>query len=87
MRLRQAVAGVGKAEIAILGVGAQAVGFEILVAVMADGDALLRPRLRLAGADVRPRLLIVFSRRLIWRRSSAVFAPAISSARRRWPRP
>ena len=42
MRLGQAVAGRGKPEIAILRIGAQAVSFEILVAVMTDGDALLR---------------------------------------------
>ena len=42
MRLRQAVGRVGKAEIAVVRVGAQAVGFEILFAVMADGDALFR---------------------------------------------
>ena len=45
MRLRQAVRGVRDAEVAVLRVGAQAVGLEILFAVMADGDALLRPRL------------------------------------------
>ena len=48
MRLRQAVGGVRDAEVAILRVSAQAVGLEILFAVMADGDALLRPRF-LAG--------------------------------------
>ena len=42
MCLRQAVAGCGKPQIAVLRIGAQAVGFEILVAVMTDGDALLR---------------------------------------------
>ena len=42
MRLRQAVARSRDAEIAILRVGAQAVGLEILFAVMADGDALFR---------------------------------------------
>ena len=45
MRLRQAVGGVRDAEVAVMRVGAQAVGLEILFAVMADGDALLRPRL------------------------------------------
>ena len=45
MRLRQAVGGVRNAEVAVFRVGAQAVGLEILFAVMADGDALLRPRL------------------------------------------
>jgi len=34
---------VGNAEIAIPGVGAQAIGLEVLLAVMADGDLLLRP--------------------------------------------
>ena len=45
MRLRQAVGRVRDAEVAVLRVSAQAVGLEILFAVMADGDALLRPRL------------------------------------------
>ena len=44
MRLRQAMARLRNAEIAVMRVGAQAVGLEILFAVMADGDALLRPR-------------------------------------------
>ena len=43
MRLREAVGGIGKAEVAVLRVGAQAVGLEILVTMMADGDALFRP--------------------------------------------
>ena len=43
MRLRQAVGGVRNPEVAILRIGAQAVGLEILFAVMADGDALLWP--------------------------------------------
>src|SRR5258706_11094282 len=42
MRLRQAVAGLRDAEIPIVRVSAQAIGFEILVAIVADGDALLR---------------------------------------------
>ena len=42
MGLRQAVARSRDAEIAVLRVGAQAVGLEILFAVMADGDALFR---------------------------------------------
>src|ERR1700730_11335480 len=42
MRLRQAVAGVGDAEVAVFRVGAQTISFEILVAIMADGDALFR---------------------------------------------
>ena len=40
MRLRQTMGCIRNAEIAVLRVGAQAVGFEILFAVMADGDAL-----------------------------------------------
>jgi hypothetical protein len=56
MRLRQAVASVRDAEVAVMRVCAQAVGLEILLAVMADGDALLRPRLlgRRTGAAARP---------------------------------
>ena len=45
MRLRQAMGGIRNPEVAVLCVGAQAVGLEILFAVMADGDALLRSRL------------------------------------------
>src|SRR6266446_5575219 len=55
MRPREAVAGLRNAEIAIVRVGAQAIGFEILVAIVTDGDALLRPRARLCGRQ-RPRL-------------------------------
>ena len=44
MRPCHAATGVGHAEIAILRVSAQTVGFEVLVAMMADGDALFRPR-------------------------------------------
>src|SRR5260221_1479283 len=44
MRLRQAVGRVRNAEVAVSSVGAQAVGQKILVAVMTDGDALLRTR-------------------------------------------
>ena len=44
MRLREAVARGGDAEIAILRVGAQTVSLEVFLAVMADGDALLGPR-------------------------------------------
>ena len=51
MRLRQAVRGFRDAEVAVLRVSAQAVGFEILLAVMADRDALLRPRLRFTALD------------------------------------
>src|SRR5437764_11455615 len=43
MRPRQAGRRVGNAEVAVPRIGAQAVGLEILVAVMADRDALLRP--------------------------------------------
>ena len=42
MRLRQAVAGGGDTEVAIMRVAAQAVGDKILVAIVADGDTLLR---------------------------------------------
>ena len=49
MRLRQAMAGLGNAEIAVLRIGAQAIGFEILFAVMTDGDALFRTRARFGG--------------------------------------
>src|SRR5258707_14768247 len=55
MRLRQAVAGLRNAEIAIVRVSAQAIGFEILVAIVTDGDALFRPRARLCGRQP-PRL-------------------------------
>ena len=61
MRLRQAVRRVRDAEVAVLCVSAQAVGFEIFFAVMADGDGLLRPRFLawlcgLSGAPPRLRL-------------------------------
>src|SRR3979490_269820 len=49
MRLRQAVAGLGNAEIAGLRIGAQAIGFEILLAMMTDGDPLFRTRARFGG--------------------------------------
>src|SRR5450755_4393948 len=55
MRLRQAVAGLRNAEIAIVRVGAQTIGFEILVAIVTDGDALFRPRARSCGRQP-PRL-------------------------------
>src|SRR6202795_1347829 len=55
MRLRQAMTGLRNAEIAIVRVGAQAIGFEILVAIMTDGDALFRPRARFCGRQP-PRL-------------------------------
>ena len=42
MGLRQAMGRAGDAEVAILRVGAQAVGLKILLAIMADGNALLR---------------------------------------------
>src|SRR6266849_512771 len=41
MRSRQAMASLGNPEIAIMRIAAQTIGFEILVTVMADGDALL----------------------------------------------
>src|SRR5215468_12328827 len=47
MRLRQSMRRVLDAEVAIMRVGAQAVGLEIFLAMMTDGDALLRPRFRL----------------------------------------
>src|SRR5665647_552806 len=43
MRPRQTLARLGHAEVAVLRVGAQAVGFKVLFAVMADGDALSWP--------------------------------------------
>src|ERR1700687_5393990 len=43
MRPRQALARLGNPEVAIVRIGAQAIGLEILVAIMADGDALFRP--------------------------------------------
>jgi hypothetical protein len=46
MRLRQTVARLGNAEVAVMRVSAQAVGDKILVAVMADRDALFRPGAR-----------------------------------------
>src|SRR5712672_2396346 len=49
MRLRQAVAGLRNAEIAVLRVSAQAIGFEILLAMMTDGDPLFRTRARFGG--------------------------------------
>src|SRR5260370_30027454 len=39
---QQAVARLGNSEVAVFCVSAQTIGFEILVAVMADGDALFR---------------------------------------------
>jgi len=45
MGARQTTARVGNAEIAVLRVGAQAVGLEILLAVMADRDTLFLARL------------------------------------------
>src|ERR1700733_3320878 len=44
MRLCEAVARIGNAEVTVMRVGAQAVGFEVFLAVMADGDALLGTR-------------------------------------------
>ena len=69
MRLRQAVAGGGDTEVAIMRVAAQAVGFEILLAIVADGDTLLRTTRRLgcrkpargrAIFALRPWALIAF---------------------------
>src|SRR5712692_7864577 len=40
MRLRQALGCLANAEIAVFRVGAQTVGFKVLVAIVADGDAL-----------------------------------------------
>ena len=56
MRLRQTVRSFRNAEVAVFCVSAQAVGLEILFAVMADGDALLRPRLldRFGAASSQP---------------------------------
>jgi len=42
MRLRQAMGCLANAEIAVFRVSTQTVGFEILVAIVADGDALFR---------------------------------------------
>src|SRR5260370_16285996 len=53
MRPRQATAGLRNAEIAILRIGAQTIGFEILVAVMADSDALFRASAPGGGLRVR----------------------------------
>src|SRR5690349_15996212 len=50
MGLCGAMRGVLDAEIAVFGVSAQAVGLEVLLAVMADRDALLGARFRL-GSD------------------------------------
>lgn len=44
VRLREAARRIGKPEIAVMRVGTQAVGLEILVAIMADGNALVRSR-------------------------------------------
>jgi len=60
MRPRQAARRVGNAEIAIFGVSAQAIGFEILVAVVADGYALLWKNAPWAGLRGRDFLCAVF---------------------------
>src|ERR1700694_1137163 len=66
MRLRPAAAGLRNAEIAILRIGAQTIGFEILVAIMADGDALFRASA--PGGGLRPRLgLAIFGLDLLSR--------------------
>jgi hypothetical protein len=44
MRPRQAAARLGDSKVAINGVSAQTIRLEVLVTVMADGDALFRPR-------------------------------------------
>src|ERR1043166_2940291 len=49
MRLRQPMRRVLDAEVAIMRIGAQPVGSKILFAVMADRDALLRPRFGFRG--------------------------------------
>jgi len=43
MRLRKTLACRGHPEIAVMRIGAQTIGFEILVAVMTDCDTLFRP--------------------------------------------
>src|ERR1035437_9004292 len=92
MRLRQALAGVGDAEIAVLRVGAQAVGLEIFLAVMTDGDALLRTSA--FGGGLRARLgLAILGLDLFSRCGFGggpvgnALARAIFSARRCGPRP
>src|SRR3954454_12309598 len=44
MRPCQAVAGLGDSKVAVRRVSAQSISFEVLVAVVADGNALLWPR-------------------------------------------
>src|SRR5258707_6099650 len=53
MRLRQAVRCLANAEIAVFRVSAQTVGFKVLVAMMADGDALFRTSALLRRRRVR----------------------------------
>jgi hypothetical protein len=64
MRLRQTIGSRRNAEVAVLRVSAQAVGLEISLAVMADGDALLGARApggrRRGALVVRPLALMVF---------------------------
>src|SRR5882724_26232 len=67
MRLRQTVARLCNAEVAILRVGAQTVGDEIFVAIMTDGDALFRTSALDGGLLTRLDLAVfgldLFSRR------------------------
>ncbi|MGY4489150.1 hypothetical protein ACVWWR_008341 [Bradyrhizobium sp. LM3.2] len=53
--MREAVACSSDAEIAILRVGAQTVGLEVFLAVMADGDALLGTHGLFRGDSARLR--------------------------------
>ena len=89
MRLRQAVGGVGDAEVAIMRVAAQAVGDKILVAMMADGDALLRRRAFTAAGARAPCGLSFFALIDLAAdlRAGCFCAAAIFSARRFGPRP
>jgi hypothetical protein len=59
MRLGQAMGCLGNAEIAVMRVGTQTVGLEVLVAIMADGDALFRAR-ALDRRRARPLLASFF---------------------------
>src|ERR1700692_200804 len=90
MRPRQALAGLGDPEIAIFGIGAQTIGFEILVPVVADGDALFwthafcqrhAARFRVSLFAFWPRL---FFAQWVWR---CLCAQTIFSAPRRGPQP
>src|SRR6266516_7942662 len=59
MRLRQAVGCLANAEIAVFRVSTQTVGFKVLIAIMADGDALLRTSALLRRQRARPGLAIL----------------------------